>query len=149
MLVIPAGLIGVLWAHALWGLPLNIFSIVGLMGLSGIIVNDSIVLVTSITEKLPRRATIPATIEASCERLRPVLLTTLTTVLGLAPLLLETSRQGEFLKPMVLTLVSGLSVGFFLVLLIVPALVVIQHDIARGFTGLRRGFVHLRRLRAS
>ncbi|MEM9437777.1 MAG: efflux RND transporter permease subunit, partial [Pseudomonadota bacterium] len=116
MLVIPAGLIGVLWGHYLWGLPMNIFSVVGFIGLSGIIVNDSIVLVTAISERLKTRATIPATIDAACERLRPVMLTTLTTVMGLAPLLFETSRQAEILKPMVLTLVSGLSLGFFLVL---------------------------------
>ncbi|MEO1705685.1 MAG: efflux RND transporter permease subunit, partial [Pseudomonadota bacterium] len=146
MLVIPAGLIGVTWGHYLWGLPINIFSIVGFIGLSGIIVNDSIVLSTAITERARSRALIPATIDAACERLRPVLLTTLTTVLGLTPLLFEGSRQAAFLQPMVLTMVSGLTVGFFLVLLLVPALTIIGHDIARGVTSTRRARPALRRL---
>ncbi|MEO0665788.1 MAG: efflux RND transporter permease subunit, partial [Pseudomonadota bacterium] len=146
MLVIPAGLIGVTWGHYLWGLPINIFSIVGFIGLSGIIVNDSIVLSTAITERARSRALIPATIDAACERLRPVMLTTLTTVLGLTPLLFEGSRQAAFLQPMVLTMVSGLTVGFFLVLLLVPALTIIGHDIARGVTSTRRARAALRRL---
>ncbi|MEM6945420.1 MAG: efflux RND transporter permease subunit, partial [Pseudomonadota bacterium] len=93
---------------------------------------------TAISERLKTRATIPATIDAACERLRPVMLTTLTTVMGLAPLLFETSRQAEILKPMVLTLVSGLSLGFFLVLLVVPALIVVQRDIALALKSARR-----------
>jgi len=149
MLVIPAGLIGVIWGHWLWGLPLNIFSVVGFIGLSGIIVNDSIVLVSAIGERLRTRAVIPATIEAACERLRPVMLTTLTTVLGLTPLVFEASRQAEFLKPMILTLVSGLLAGFFLVLLVVPSLVVIQSDVARALASAGRTRRLLARRRAA
>ncbi|KAA2314261.1 efflux RND transporter permease subunit [Pseudooceanicola sediminis] len=146
MAVVPFGVTGVIWGHYAQGLPMSIFSIVGLIGMSGIIVNDSIVLVSAFGEKLPRRATIPAVIEATSERLRPVLLTTLTTVLGLAPLLFERSSQAEFLKPMVVTLCYGLGVGFFVVLLIVPSLVVIQHDLARALTTTRR-MVRYRRVR--
>ncbi|QOL81302.1 efflux RND transporter permease subunit [Pseudooceanicola spongiae] len=142
MAVVPFGVTGVIWGHYLWDLPMSIFSVVGLIGMSGIIVNDSIVLVSACAEKLPRRATIPAVIEATSERLRPVLLTTLTTVLGLAPLLFERSSQAAFLKPMVVTLCYGLGVGFFVVLLIVPSLVVIQHDLARAFTTTRRMLKH-------
>ncbi|MBT9384973.1 efflux RND transporter permease subunit [Pseudooceanicola sp. CBS1P-1] len=136
--VVPFGLIGVVWGHALWNMPLSIFSVVGMIGMSGIIVNDSIVLVSAIDEKLPSRATIPAVIEATSQRLRPVLLTTLTTVLGLAPLLTERSSQAEFLKPMVVTLCYGLGLGFVLVLLVVPSVVVIKHDLSLALRSTRR-----------
>ena len=82
----------------------------------------------------------PSIIDGACDRLRPVLLTTLTTVLGMTPLLYETSRQAQFLKPTVITLVYGLGFGMVLVLLVVPALLAVQHDIARRMTAMRRGF---------
>jgi hypothetical protein len=72
------------------------------------------------------------------DRLRPVLLTTLTTVLGLAPLLFERSSQAEFLKPTVVTLVFGLGFGMILVLLVVPAVTVIQSDVVMRWRALRR-----------
>lgn len=133
MAVIPVGLTGVIWGHYWWDMSLSIFSIVGFVGMSGIIVNDSIVLITAILERQKEIPVREAIIEATAERLRPVLLTTLTTVLGLAPLLLETSSQAEFLKPMVVTLCFGLSFGFLIVLLVVPALISIQDDIGRMF----------------
>ena len=73
------------------------------------------------------------------DRFRAVLLTTLTTVLGLAPLLYERSSQAEFLKPTVITLVFGLGFGMVLVLLVVPAIMAAQADVARAFAALRRG----------
>ncbi|SDE79033.1 efflux RND transporter permease subunit [Limimaricola pyoseonensis] len=133
MAVIPVGVTGVVWGHYWWDMPLSIFSAVGFIGLSGIIVNDSIVLITAIDERMRRVEPRAAIIGAVSERLRPVLLTTLTTVLGLAPLLFETSTQAEFLKPMVLTLCSGLVFGFAIVLLVVPALVAIQLDLAAAW----------------
>jgi multidrug efflux pump subunit AcrB len=106
--------------------------------MTGIIINDSIVLVTTIDEYAKERGTIPAIIDGAADRLRPVLLTTLTTVLGLTPLLFEGSNQAEFLKPTVITLVYGLGFGMVLVLMLVPALVAIQHDIRRKREALRR-----------
>ncbi|MEM9900709.1 MAG: efflux RND transporter permease subunit [Pseudomonadota bacterium] len=138
MAVIPFGLIGTIWGHALWGLPLSMFTVVGLIGMSGIIINDSIVLVTTVDEYSKSRGLIPAIIDGAADRLRPVLLTTLTTVIGLAPLLFEPSRQAQFLKPTVITLVFGLGFGVVLVLLIVPALLAMQQDIARQFEAMRR-----------
>ncbi|NIZ08444.1 efflux RND transporter permease subunit [Pseudooceanicola sp. HF7] len=138
MSVVPVGLTGVVWGHWAWDMPMSIFSVVGMIGMSGIIVNDSIVLVSAFQDKLATRATIPAVIEATAERLRPVLLTTLTTVLGLAPLLFERSTQAEFLKPMVVTLCYGLGLGFFIVLLVIPSLVVAQHDLRRALKSTHR-----------
>jgi hypothetical protein len=95
--------------------------------------------VTSIDEHAETRGLIPAIIEGTCDRLRPVLLTTLTTVLGLAPLLFERSTQAQFLKPTVITLVYGLGFGMLLVLLVVPALLAIGRDLSHPVTALRRG----------
>ncbi|AUH32789.1 efflux RND transporter permease subunit [Paracoccus tegillarcae] len=139
MAVIPFGLIGAVWGHSIWGLPMSMFSIVGLIGMSGIVINDSIVLISTVDEYAKNRATRPAIIDAVCNRLRPVLLTTLTTVLGLAPLLYERSSQALFLKPTVVTLAYGLGFGMIVVLLVVPAALGIGEDIAHARRGFRRG----------
>ncbi len=146
MSVIPFGLIGVIWGHAWWGVPLSMFSVVGLIGMTGIIINDSIVLVTTIDEYAKERGLIPSIVDATADRLRPVLLTTMTTVLGLAPLLFERSQQAQFLKPTVITLVYGLGFGVILVLMVVPALVAAQRDFSRPLRALRRA-LRLRRRR--
>ncbi|NEX47423.1 efflux RND transporter permease subunit [Pseudotabrizicola algicola] len=139
MSVIPFGLIGAMWGHVHWGVPLSMFSIVGLIGMSGIIINDSIVLVSTIDEYAEKRGLIPAIIDGVADRFRAVLLTTMTTVFGLSPLLFERSSQAEFLKPTVVTLVYGLAFGMFLVLIVVPALMAVQQDIGKRFRALSRG----------
>ena len=141
MSVIPFGAIGMIFGHWVMEVPLSMFSIVGLIGMSGIIINDSIVLVTTIDEYSERRGLVPAIVDACCDRFRPVLLTTLTTVLGLTPLLFEKSAAAQFLKPTVITLSFGLGFGMFLVLLIVPTLVIMQKDFGRLFVSLRRGIL--------
>lgn len=138
MAVIPFGMVGAIWGHYLWGVPMAMFTVVGLLGMTGIIINDSIVLVSTIDEYARDRGLIPSIIDGTADRLRPVLLTTLTTVLGMAPLLYESSQQAQFLKPTVITLVYGLGFGMVLVLLVVPALMAIQQDISRPLTALRR-----------
>jgi multidrug efflux pump subunit AcrB len=138
MAVIPFGLIGTIFGHAAWDVPLSMFSVVGLIGMSGIIINDSIVLVTTVDEYSETRGLIPAIVDGAADRLRPVLLTTLTTVFGLAPLLYEPSTQAQFLKPTVITLVYGLGFGMVLVLMIVPALLAMQHDVQRQIEAFRR-----------
>ncbi|MEO0676884.1 MAG: efflux RND transporter permease subunit, partial [Pseudomonadota bacterium] len=138
MFIIPFGLIGAIWGHYAWGVPFSMFSVIGLLGMIGIIINDSIVLVTTIDEYAEERGLIPAIIDGTCDRLRPVLLTTLTTVLGLAPLLYEGSSQAEFLKPTVITLAYGLGAGMFLVLLVVPAILAMQQDIGQQVRAFRR-----------
>ncbi len=146
MLVIPFGLIGAIWGHMWMGLSMSMFSIVGLIGMSGIIINDSIVLVTIIDEYAEKRGRIPSIIAGSADRLRAVLLTTLTTVGGLTPLLFEESRQALFLKPTVVTLAFGLGFGVVLVLLITPSIMAVEHDIRMALTSLRHAF-KLRRKR--
>lgn len=139
MAIIPFGLVGTIYGHNAWDVPLSMFTVVGLLGMTGIIINDSIVLVTTIDEYAQDRGLIPSIIDGAADRLRPVMLTTLTTVLGMAPLLFERSQQAQFLKPTVITLVYGLGFGMLLVLLVVPALVAAQHDIARQVAAMRRG----------
>ncbi|MQQ08738.1 AcrB/AcrD/AcrF family protein [Epibacterium sp. SM1979] len=140
MAIIPFGLVGTIWGHYIWEVPLSMFTVVGLLGMTGIIINDSIVLVSTIDEYAEARGLRPSIIDGAADRLRPVLLTTLTTVLGLAPLLYEGSQQAQFLKPTVITLVYGLGFGMVLVLLVVPALIAIQEDVQRIRTAMRRGF---------
>ncbi|OSQ53334.1 efflux RND transporter permease subunit [Marivita geojedonensis] len=139
MSVIPFGLVGTIYGHAHWDVPLSMFTVVGLLGMTGIIINDSIVLVTTIDEKAQDRGLVPSIIDGAADRLRPVFLTTATTVMGLVPLLYEQSSQAQFLKPTVITLVYGLGFGMFLVLLIVPSLIAIQNDIGRLTQTARRG----------
>ena len=138
MSIIPFGLVGAIWGHDYWDVPLSMFSVVGLIGMTGIIINDAIVLITTIDDYATRRGLVPSIIDAAADRLRPVMLTTMTTVLGLAPLLFERSQQAQFLKPTVITLVYGLGFGMVLVLLVVPALVAAQRDMARPLAALRR-----------
>ncbi|WP_298806438.1 efflux RND transporter permease subunit [uncultured Lentibacter sp.] len=138
MAIIPFGLVGTIYGHAAWDVPLSMFTVVGLLGMTGIIINDSIVLITTIDDYAQERGLIPSIIDGTVDRLRPVLLTTLTTVLGLAPLLYETSQQAQFLKPTVITLVYGLGFGMVLVLLIVPSLVAMQADFSKQIRSLRR-----------
>lgn len=138
MAIIPFGLVGTIFGHIAWDVPLSMFTVVGLIGMTGIIINDSIVLVTTVDEYAETRGLFPAISDGACDRLRPVLLTTLTTVLGLMPLLWETSQDAQFLKPTVITLVYGLGFGMFIVLLVVPALLAIGQDFGQQMRGFRR-----------
>lgn len=138
MLIIPFGLVGTIWGHWLHDTPLTMFSIVGLIGMAGIIINDSIVLVTTIDERAETCDIHSAIVAGTADRLRAVMLTTLTTVGGLAPLLLESSRQAQFLKPTVVTLSYGLGFGVVMVLLLTPAMMGVHHDIAQSIRAMRR-----------
>ena len=138
MAIIPFGLIGAIWGHYIWEIPLSMFSVIGLIGMVGIIINDSIVLVSTVDEYAKDRGLMPAIVDAAADRLRPVFLTTATTVLGLAPLLYERANDAQFLKPTVITLTYGLGFGLLLVLLVVPSLLAIGHDIGRNMRAFRK-----------
>jgi multidrug efflux pump subunit AcrB len=148
MAIIPFGLIGTIYGHVAWQVPLSMYSVVGMIGMTGIIINDSIVLVSTVDEYAGQRGLLPAIVDAVADRLRPVMLTTLTTVLGLAPLLYESSAQAQFLKPTVITLVYGLGFGLVLVLLVVPALLAAQGDVGRQLAAARLALRAGRRGRA-
>jgi len=137
MSIIPFGLMGALFGHWLMGIDLTILSLFGLFGLSGIVVNDSIILV-SFYKRLRDQgmAMTEALVEASCQRLRAVLLTSLTTIAGLMPLLFETSFQAQFLIPMATSIAFGLAFATLLVLLVIPSLLSVHESI---HAGARRG----------
>ena len=123
MAVIPFGLVGAIVGHWVMDLELTVLSLFGFFGLSGIVVNDSIILVTFYQQLLAKGMAVnDAIIEAACQRLRAVLLTSLTTIAGLTPLLFETSLQAQFLIPMAVTISFGLAFATLLVLIVIPAL---------------------------
>ena len=139
MAIIPFGLIGAILGHLAMDYSLTILSLVALLGLSGILVNDSIILVSTIDERIEKREGVfEAIVNGTCDRFRAVLLTSLTTVLGLTPLLFETSLQARFLIPMAVTIVFGLMAASVLVLIVVPALIAVQEDVKRGLSVLYR-----------
>ena len=133
MLIIPFGIVGAVFGHWLLGYQLTILSLIGLLGLAGILVNDSIILVTRMEERLAGGENLhEAATGASRDRLRAVLLTSLTTIGGLVPLMFEKSLQAQFLLPMAITMVFGLALATLLVLFLVPALIGVGTDIGKA-----------------
>lgn len=121
LMIVPFGMIGAVWGHALLGLPLTLFSMFGLVALSGVVINDSIVLIDFINSRV--REGIPieeALLESGQRRFRPILLTSMTTIAGLIPLMLERSFQAQLLIPMACSLAFGLLLATALVLFLVP-----------------------------
>jgi multidrug efflux pump subunit AcrB len=130
MLTIPLGLTGAVMGHWLMDMNLTILSLFGFFGLSGIVVNDSIILVMFYRHIRDKGVSIyEALEEAACQRLRAVLLTSLTTIAGLTPLLFETSRQAQFLIPMAVSIAFGLAFATLLILLVIPAMLSIYEDV--------------------
>jgi len=129
MIIIPLALIGVIWGHILMGLTLTMPSIMGFISLAGVVVNDSILLVSFIRLNVDKGVPIQeAAKRASRERFRAVLLTSMTTVMGLLPLMAEKSMQAQIMIPLACSIVFGLMAATFLVLLVVPALYSVLGD---------------------
>ena len=121
MMVIPFGISGAIFGHWLLNIDLTILSQFGIFGLSGIVINDSIILVTFYKQLRAKGLDVrDALIDSACLRLRAVLLTSLTTIAGLTPLLFETSLQAQFLIPMAVSISFGLAFSTLLVLFVVP-----------------------------
>jgi len=132
MLTIPLGLTGAILGHWFMGMNMTILSLFGFFALSGIVVNDSIILVTFYNQIKDTGLSIKeALVEAACQRLRAVLLTSLTTIAGLTPLLFETSRQAQFLIPMATSIAFGLSFATLLILFVIPAFLSLYEDMAQ------------------
>lgn len=119
--IIPFGITGAVFGHAILGMELTLFSLFGLVALTGVVVNDSIVLIDFINHRikdgLPLKA---ALIDAGLRRFRPVMLTSMTTIVGLAPILKETSFQAQIIIPMAASLIFGLMLATVLVLFLIP-----------------------------
>lgn len=130
MLGIPFAIIGVIWGHYIAGVSISFLSMIGFVALSGVVVNDSLIFVEFYNAKRDEGETMrDALLSAGAARLRPIFLTTITTVLGLTPLMLEQSMQAKFLIPMALAISFGLMSATVLILLLLPALLVIGEDI--------------------
>ena len=135
MLAIPLGLTGAVFGHWLMDMNMTILSVFGMFGLSGIVVNDSIILVIFYRQLRERGMAIrEALAEAACQRLRAVLLTSMTTIAGLTPLLFETSRQAQFLIPMAVSIAFGLAFATLLILLVIPVLLSVYEDVAQALS---------------
>jgi len=134
MIAIPFGLIGAVAGHFIMGLDITIISIFGIVALSGIVINDSLILIDFANAGVRQGKPVKeAVVTAGKSRFRPVLLTSITTVAGLFPLLLETSFQAQFLIPMAVSISFGLVAATSLTLLFVPALYVIIQDLVGVF----------------
>jgi multidrug efflux pump subunit AcrB len=136
MTAIPFGLIGAVVGHFVMGLDITMISIFGIVALSGIVVNDSLILIDFINVEVAKGTKVfEAVVKSGETRFRPVILTSFTTVAGLAPLLTETSFQAKFLIPMAVSLSFGLVAATALTLVFVPALYVVIRELTLFVTG--------------
>ncbi len=136
--LIPLGIVGAFWGHGIQGIQVNTLSIYGIIALSGIIINDSIVLTDQFNRFLREGMNVfEAVYNAGVARLRPILLTTITTSVGLAPLILEKSRQAQFLIPMAVSVAYGLIFGTIILLFVLPGALLILNRIRLGWARLR------------
>ena len=133
MLAIPFGMVGAVLGHLIMGYNLSLTSMMGIVALSGVVVNDSLILV-DYANKQRRKGLVPdaAVRAAALRRFRPVVLTTLTTFFGLAPMIFETSRQARFMIPMALSLGFGILFATVITLILVPCLYLIVENIRIG-----------------
>ncbi|CAA0090804.1 Swarming motility protein SwrC [Halioglobus japonicus] len=130
MMAIPFGVVGAVLGHWLYDLPLGILSLNGIIALSGVVVNDSLLLVARFNETRDEHSSLQSAITTACSsRLRAVLLTSVTTFAGLMPLLGETSLQAQFLIPAAVSLGYGILFATVITLILIPALLRIQYDI--------------------
>ncbi len=145
MMAIPFGFVGALGGHVLMGYNLSMLSMMGFVALSGVVVNDSLVLISAVnTFREQGMSAREAVLAGAARRFRPIMLTSLTTFLGLSPMILESSMQARFLVPMALSLGFGVLFSTFVILLLVPCLYLILEDVKSLFAGLGGGGGHRR-----
>ena len=133
MSVIPFGMVGAVWGHVVMGFDLSLMSMLGLVALSGVVVNDSLILIVATNRYRDEEGLglWEAVLAGAARRFRPILLTSLTTFFGLAPMILETSVQARFLIPMAVSLGFGVLAGTFIMLLIIPCGYLVLEDARR------------------
>jgi multidrug efflux pump subunit AcrB len=131
MISIPFGVIGAILGHMLMGYSLSVVGILGIVALSGVVVNDALVLIDASNRYVNSGLSyFQAVLEAAVQRFRPILLTTLTTFFGLVPMIFETDRAARFLIPMAISLGFGILFATFITLLLVPCLFIVFKDIS-------------------
>ncbi len=134
MVSIPFGIVGAVIGHLLMGYSLSVISIFGIVALSGVVVNDSLILIDFFNQKRKEGLDVhDAIMTAGIQRFRPIVLTTLTTFGGLLPMIFETSRQARFLIPMAISLGFGILFATFITLLLIPSLTMILEDLRKHF----------------
>ena len=134
MTAIPFGFVGAIWGHVIMDYKLSMSSALGLVALTGVVVNDSLVLLDAARIRIAEGATsLDAIVDAAQRRFRPILLTSLTTFFGLAPMIFETDLQAQFLIPMAISLGFGVLFVTVVVLLILPCFYLIMHDFVSFF----------------
>jgi multidrug efflux pump subunit AcrB len=134
ILMIPVSLLGVAWGHGLHGQPLSMMSLWGAVALSGVVINDAIVFYSKFDGLLIEGWKVPDAVkEAGKVRLRPIILTSLTTSIGLFPMLFQKSVQAQFLIPMAISLAYGVALGTIFILIFFPVLIMLLND-ARVYT---------------
>ena len=140
MIAIPFAFIGMIFGNLVTGVPFGMMSVFGFFAASGVAVNDNLVLIDYVNRLRDKGVgAYQAMLDACVARFRPILLTSVTTFIGITPILFETSSQSEFLKPMVVALAFGVLFDFFLTLMLVPAMYGVGVDINRVFKGLWTG----------
>jgi multidrug efflux pump subunit AcrB len=133
MTAIPFGIVGAILGHLLMGYDLSMLSIMGIIALAGVVVNDNIVLIDAINEyRAQGKPIYQAVLTAAHSRFRAVMLTTLTTFVGLAPLMGETSIQAQFLIPMAVSLAFGVLFATAITLILVPIIYIVLEDVVRA-----------------
>ena len=137
MAAIPFGIVGAVIGHILLGYDLSLISLMGVIALSGVVVNDSLIMIDYANRKRAEYSAFEAIHQAGLRRFRPIILTTLTTFGGLTPIILETSRQAYYLIPMAISLGFGIIFATSIILLLVPCLYLILEDIISLTTGAR------------
>lgn len=131
-MLIPLAMLGVFWGHGLHGKMISLMSMQGMIALTGVIINDSVVFLSKYKQNMVAGMKLhDAIIDSGKSRLRPIILTSLTTVLGLGPLIFETSFQAQFLIPMAIALAYGVLFGTMFILLFFPLLIKILNDFRR------------------
>ena len=140
MIMIPLGWIGAMFGHLIQGIPVSVLSMWGMIALSGVIINDAVVFLAKYNSLIQEGKTVrEAAYEAGTARFRAILLTSLTTVLGLFPLLAETSVQAQILIPMAVSMAYGVLIGTFIILLFFPVLIIAFNDVRVYFKWLWTG----------
>lgn len=140
LIMLPLSLVGIGWGHWIHDFPINILSALGIIALIGIMVNDGLVLIGKFNSFLKEGMGFDeALLEAGSSRFRAIFLTSLTTVAGLAPLILETSRQAQFLIPMAISIAYGIAIATLLTLIMLPILLATSNSIKVGFKWLLTG----------
>jgi multidrug efflux pump subunit AcrB len=134
LLAIPAGVAGAMLGHSMVGIPVSILSAFGIIALIGILVNDAIVFLDTYNRNiLDGMSTNGAVMDAAKSRFRPILLTSITTVAGLLPIIMETSFQAQFLIPMAVSIAFGLIFGTIFVLFFFPMIILVHNDMRRAW----------------